>query len=285
MSRRLEVGFKRIIAMVADTHVGSRYSLFPDNYVAEDGSQLSAQRNKGMLTLLSYWYDFIDICNTWGVDTVILNGDMIHGTHRKEFGRDMLTTNLDEQKEACVDLLKPLCKDRIIHTFTGSPYHDSLDSRRHRDLARDLNGVAKKSVYHGHLANIRLQGQEGLADTERILNVAHGVSGASIYRTMVMDREGLFEAAAYGLGDLDFLPDVIVRAHWHTFIHIHLPKQHLIQLPCWAAWWPWKGSIVLYGKKQPHVGGVILFIDEADRIIVHHYLYKPPRIHDYLKDG
>jgi len=100
-----------------------------------------------------------------------------------------------------------------------------------------------------------------------------------------MDREALFEAAAYGLGDLDFLPDVVVRAHWHRFIHIHLPNQHILQLPCWCAWFPYKGTLRLYGRLQPHIGGVILFIDDHDRITIHHYLFKPPRIADYLKVG
>jgi len=278
--RTLSVKFKRVVAFVADTHVGSRYAIFPPDVISKEGNDLSAMRNAGQVKLYEYWQEWEKICDAWGVDTVILLGDIIQGNNPAGRGIGTITTDLDEQKDAAVTLLSKICKNRIVHCLSGTPYHESIDTRIHYDLAKELGEtVAKEWHFHGLLANIKLRG------TNRILNLAHGVSGASIYRTTLMDREALFEAAAYGLGDLDFLPDVVVRAHWHRFIHIHLPNQHILQLPCWCAWFPYKGTLRLYGRLQPHIGGVILFIDDYDRITIHHYLFKPPRIADYLKVG
>jgi len=271
--------FKRIVALIADMHIGARFAIFPPGVIGKTGTDLSGARNPGQKQLYENFSDFLKVCDAWDVDTVILVGDLIQGTNPIGRGAQTLTPDIDEQKLAAVHLLEPLCQDRVVHVFSGTAYHESLDTRVHYDIAKELESVAKESKFHGLIANIKLKG------TNRILNVSHGVSGAAIYRTTLMDREALFEAAAYGLGDLEFLPDVVVRAHWHRFLHIHLPNQHIIQIPGWCAWFPFKGTLRLYGKTQPHVGGVLLLIDENDRIIVHHYLYKVPKIHDYLREG
>jgi len=277
--RKLEIEFKRVVAFVADTHVGSRFAIFPPNVISNEGNDLSAMRNPGQVQLYEYWTEWEKICDSWGVDTVILLGDIIQGNNPVGRGIGTITPDLDEQKQAAIVLLSKICTNRIVHCLSGTPYHESIDTRIHYDLTNELRSVAKEAHFHGLMANIKLKG------TNRILNLAHGVSGASIYRTTLMDREALFEAAAYGLGDLDFLPDIVIRAHWHRFIHIHLPNQHILQVPGWCAWFPYKNTIRLYGKLQPHIGGVILFIDDRDRIMIHHYLFKPPRISDYLREG
>jgi len=277
--RKLITNFKRIVAFVADTHVGSRYAIFPPNIISKQGNDLGAMRNEGQIKLYEYWKEWEKICDAWGVDTIILLGDIIQGNNPAGRGVGTVTADLDEQKDAAVSLLSKICENRIVHSLSGTLYHESIDTRIHYDITKELGSVAKESHFHGLMANIKLKG------TNRILNLAHGVSGAAIYRTTLMDREALFEAAAYGLGDLDFLPDIVVRAHWHRFIHIHLPNQHILQVPGWCAWFPYKGTIRLYGKMQPHIGGVILFIDDHDRITIHHYLFKPPRISDYLREG
>jgi len=65
-------------------HVGSRHALFPDEFYSHlEGNYLGL--NDGQKTLLKYWEDFVKKCGELNVDTVILDGDIIHSTNYKEF--------------------------------------------------------------------------------------------------------------------------------------------------------------------------------------------------------
>jgi hypothetical protein len=247
--------------------------LWPKDFTCEHPEtheQITIHGSSGQDTLYEYWLDFCRKCDDEGVDTVILDGDALHGTNRKEYGMNLMTEDLEIQKIAACQLLAPLVKYRNFIALSGSLYHESLDTRVHKDIAEKLGGK-----YAGLLWNGKLQG------TNRTMNIAHGVSGAAIYRTTVMDREGHLMLQAQALGKLEKF-DLIVRAHWHYFIHIHFAQQHLIQLPCWICWEPNKIYVRYYGRMQADIGGVILNIDEKDRISVWHYLYKTVHIADKM---
>jgi len=245
-------------------HVGSRHAVFPDNfYSGLEGNLLGL--NKGQKMLLEYWEDFVEKCEKNRVDTVVLDGDIIHAQNRAEYGRYTMTTNLDEQVDAAYRLLRPLCDERDTYVFDATGYHESLDSRLHKALADRLG-----AKYMGALAD--------LIFSDRRFQITHGTGGASIYRETKMGRDGFFMKWAEGMEKLP-RTDVLVKGHFHEFIHIHAKKQHLIQLPCWQTFVPWQGALSNIGRMQPDIGGVIVFIDEDARIRVWHFLYEPvPRI-------
>ena len=261
----------RRIALIADMHVGSKYALFPDEYEDREGNVYKG--NRGQRQLYEYWQAFAKKCDELKVDTVFADGDILHGTNRKEFGRNLMFSDLEVQKDVAELLLRQIVKDRRFYTLTGSGYHESLDSRVHKELAHRLGGK-----FLGMMANSRLK------PSKRIMNIAHGVGGAAIYTTQILNRESDFILQAEGLDQLPFHIDIMVRAHLHRFIHIHLEKLHLIQLPCWSMWEPNKIYVKYYGKKMPNIGGVILIIDDQDRIHVWHFTYPLPHIADYLRE-
>lgn len=264
---------KRAIALVSDLHVGSRFSVFPEDFYSKEGNNISAMMNPGQKELLSFWKFYVKKCKYWKVDSVMLLGDIIHSVNRKEFGSQLLTSEIDEQKRAAIKLLKPLCKGNKVHIVSGTRYHEALDTKAHYDIADGLGGQ-----YHGLLANIQLD------KSKRIIQIAHGSSGAWRYRSMQLDQQALDLLAAEALGKVPFHIDMLARGHWHQFIHIHVNKQHLLQLPGWAAYTPWSGAMKSYGKFQPDIGACILFIDQEDRMIVHPYTMPSiPHIADYLK--
>lgn len=261
---------KRVLAFISDMHIGSRYALFPTGMETPQGNKLKL--NWGQKKLLGYWHSFWNWCDHWKVDTIIDCGDNTHGTNHKEGGANLMDVNLSLQKEAYIKLVEPHLGGRDFFTLTGSKYHESIDSNVQFDLAKRLKGK-----YLGAIANLHLKG------TRRVINVAHGVGGAMIYRATVMDREGLFQLASMACDRIPKI-DVIVRGHLHNFIHLHLPHQHIIQLPCWVAYEPNKIMLKSYGKMQPDIGGCVLFVDDEDRITVHHYLYPSPRIDDFIRN-
>jgi hypothetical protein len=74
--------YKRIIACIGDTHIGSKFALFPPEYKDEDGNIYRA--NAGQRKIYSYWLDFCKKCDELNVDTVIHFGDALHGLNRNQ---------------------------------------------------------------------------------------------------------------------------------------------------------------------------------------------------------
>ena len=182
-----------------------------------------------------------------------------------------MTPNLDLQKDACNKLLEPMAQDRTVYGVSGSRYHDSFDVRLDRAVVEKLGGK-----FLGQLANIPLK------DTNRIIQVQHGVSGAVIYKEMVLGRYRLFLDAAEGQGKLPFHVDMVIQGHQHYFTHIRGENGHSLQVPGWCDWMPWKGVLNYYGKVLPDLGFCILLIDDQDRMTVYPFLHKRPLVGDGL---
>ena len=262
--------YKRVIAVISDTHVGSRYALFPKKFKTEEGNTIHL--NRGQEQILEYWHEFWRIADELKVDTVIHLADALHGLNRKEFGGGLLVSSLDEQKEAFIELMTPVIKGRKFAMLSGSQYHESLDTRVHLDLCHRLGGY-----YAGLMRNIKIEG------TNRVFNIAHGTGGDTIYLSTALDREGLFIRLAESYKKLPHI-DLVLRGHIHKFLHIHLETLHLVQVPCFMAYEPMKFTIKNYGRKQPDLGGVIILIDKQDRMTIHHFLMgKAPRISDNIQ--
>ena len=266
-------------------HTLSRFGLLPDGSFNSDGKDLSAMRNSGQEIIWRAWKMFADVCNKWDVDTVINLADACSGINWAEGGRDTYDTSLEVQMDAAVEALKLLVKDRVYHGISGSAYHESRDTQIHRTIARRMESEcgASESHFHGVIANLALK------HTNRTMNVAHKATNAQIYRASIMDRETFFMRLAEAEGKLHHF-DYIVRGHLHTYFHLDISDQHIIQNPCWQAYYTIKGSTRLYGRMQPDIGGVILFIDNKDRTTIHHYLLKDfgleqPHVLDFIKKG
>ena len=260
-----------MVAFVSDLHVGSKYAVFPLGVQDENGVDLSASMNKGQNQLLKYWSDFLHRCDKLKVDTVVLVGDAVQGLNPKEKGYGLMFPDMDLQMDAVVELLAPLVKDRNFHVLSGTLYHGSRDVRVHKFIAKELGGQ-----FDGNLKNYNLKG------TNRRLNVAHHSSSATVYPMTPADREMLFYLHNVALGKVDWC-DVFIRAHKHSFFHVHKNKIHWVQLPCWQCFVPYEGAVRSYSRFQPDIGGVVLLVDERDRIRVFHYLYPSVHISDFAK--
>lgn len=268
---KLDRKFVKVIAMVADLHVGSRYAVCPDDYISpKDGQNLSAGMNKGQKQLLEYWKDYCKKMDELHADTVFIVGDAIQGINPAGKGLGVMTTDLDEQIEMAIKLLKPLCKNRDVMVWSGTPYHESVDFRAHKYIAE-----AFKGKFFSDVANLRFSG------SSKIINVAHTSSEALIYPETSHSRDIRFMLEANALGK-NYKANVIVRAHKHMFVEIHKYDIHYISLPCWQTFVPYEKSVRWYFKFQPDIGGAVLFIDDKDRVDCWHFLYPSVHIADEL---
>lgn len=264
-----------MIALVADMHVGSRYSVWPRNYTSPlENSKISAMMNQGQLKLLDYWTDFVKQAKKLKADSLFLVGDVLSGMNPKEYGMYMMTTDLEEQVEASLMLLRMFGKLKV-GVWRGSPYHESLaiNVRLHKRIAEALGGI-----YFDSIANLRL------TPSKRVANVSHASTRAVIYPETILGRDMMLFKEAEALGKIPKV-DVIIRAHRHKWCYIHKADQHYIQLPTWQAFTPWYKGVRWYPRVQPDIGGAFLLIDDKDRIRVFHFLYPPVHIADEVKEG
>jgi hypothetical protein len=266
------IQIKRSILFISDLHVGSPLSIFPPHFMLnkEIPDQASEYRlNEIQKKLLRHWAFVWEMADRFHVDTVIDCSDSVDGLAKKSYGAGLITTSLNEQIEAYEALVGEHLKGKDYYILSGSDYHESTEVNIYREIASRMTEYSRKSEYLGIVANLKLK------DTNRVINVAHGASAAIQYRTTAMDREGMNSLAAYALGELP-KADLIVRGHIHRFIHLHLPQQHIIQLPCFKTYEPIKKFMGQYAKSQPSIGAVIVIIDAEDRIKVLPFLVKNP---------
>jgi len=266
----IKIDFKRVLAFFGDLHVGSAYGLFPPQWEISAGNTI--QQNTGQAKIWEFWLKALQTCKEWGVDTVLLLGDLIQGIHRKGFGAGNVLVEIDQQKDCCTSVLEPLCEGRKVYGVSGTEYHDAKELRADKDIIESLEGT-----YCGYIINGEIEG------TNRMFNLAHGSSQAMIYRETVAAREVLFFREAEALGKLDHY-DLIARGHNHIYRHLDLPKCHYVLNPCWQAIRPDPYTLKNYAKMLPDIGFVIVAIDKGDRQHVIHWLMpEPVRISDYVR--
>lgn len=272
----------RSVALLSDTHDMSDYALVSkEPLYNQKGNQINPLEalNEGQKTIQSYWYnEFIPTAENFNVDTIIHFGDAIQGCNPREGGIDCLTPNLDYQKEDFVNLMEPLVRDRVYHQFSGTKYHEALDTRIHRDITNQLRPHCKEAHFHGKFANIKLKG------TNKILNCAHAATSALIYPATVIDRELVFAKVSAAEGRTP-KPDYLIRGHLHRYLHLDYPDIHGVQLPGWMAWYPLGDKVRLYGRTQPDIGWVLLLVDKLSRSLLLHFIYPTPNVIDFLRVG
>lgn len=261
--RRFDVKIKHAVAGIGDLHSGSIYAPMV-KFRTHDGRVVFPSKEQRKINRIFdtciKWLDF------WGVDRVILGGDLIQGQNYKDRGTDLVTANLDEQKEMALNMLYPL-KDRNLkpYVISGTRYHKSQDTEIEEVISKELNGV-----FCDKMAWLTFK------DSERIINLSHQSVKSRIYPVSACEREAVTMLKSYASEELPCKPDIIWRFHQHTYAHIDRLAYHFILNPSFQAWYPFQTDY--YGATQPNIGIVILFIDELDVIHVHHYTGKTKNI-------
>jgi len=271
---RLQHDYDRVIALVADLHIGSRYGLCPEEWIIKDANRVvGSYRPLGEhLKILEHWKDYTKTVRRLKIDSVFIVGDTVAGKNWFESGGMSVTPEITEQVEYATKLLEPLCKNKKVGVWSGTAYHESKDYKVHKSIAESLDGT-----FFNAIANVKL------IPSKRVANIAHHQSSAVVYPTTVMNRDMMFAKEAEALGKI-IKTDVIIRAHKHLWYHLHSASGHYVSLPCWEAFVPYERAVRWYFKWQPDIGGAVLFLDTEGRIRVWHFTYPTPRIADSLQE-
>lgn len=252
---------KRRIALIADLHIGSNYAIMPCPFVTHDGKRIYPNQGQRQINQVFKWC--ADVMKYWHVDSIIFLGDLIQGSNKAELSRDLVTADLEEQQDMCIDYLTPICRNRKVIGISGTNYHKSQDTEIEKDIIEGLNGK-----FYDKMAWIKVEG------TNRILNISHASAKSNIYPVSAMEREAVQMLKAYGSGKFKDKPDVIIRGHRHVFAHVHTTAFHFVLVPSFQVWYPFQTAY--YGALQSDIGICILFIDAKNRIIIHHYTASQP---------
>lgn len=258
---------QRRALLIGDVHVASTWAVFPKDFTLSDGNMVSL--SKLQLELLSYWDNIVKVSKN--CDTIILLGDIIHGLNKKEFGKHLMTSDLNDQKNAAIELLKPICEDKIVIGITGSRYHASEDYRIDEDIVKEFNGIYCDAV-----------GTFELEDTGKIFNIRHGSGALPIHPGSKMDRE--LRALLIGQ-QLDKLPniDCLILGHFHTMAHYYINNKLFVLNGCWEG--PRRNlySAPNFLQYLPDIGSMELLVTKNDISVIQHnfslqstkdYIYK-----------
>ena len=275
----LETKRKRIL-FIGDMHVGSTFGVWKPDYKTKQGITFNIN---GMQSSLWEYWQFM--CQELKEDPplyAILMGDLVDGVQRSETGRTCLTTDLDDQANCAIELLRmvPLQKKRYF-TVVGTSYHEAQYNQSHFQICQELNN---------NDGNFWLNTMGYVIEGDYIINVSHGDTAAFVYPETQMARQRNFMLAAAELKKIDKPCDLISRGHLHsynsnevsgfrlkTFPGLQAPAVTSIKtLICPA----WQGQTDFMQRKEPFklipdIGYVTISIDE-------HGVHVKERIFEHL---
>jgi len=245
-----------IIGVIADLHIGSITSLTLPEYTKFDGSKIVA--NEKGKAIYECWKNFVELINTWNPQTIYGLGDFVSATSTKLFKDFDIIPDIDNQKEMCIQLLEPLTKDRTFKLIAGTPFHDSIDTRVHYDIAKRLNGIP---YVEGYIYDVK---------DEVPIMMSHQTRAGALYPLGVMERETLFTQAGIKRGKIEDVK-LLIGGHWHQYHEVYNGIVDII-IPCWQGYYAYKGKTVYYGIRQPDIGGLIVLI-KKDKFVTIPYIY------------
>ena len=246
------------ILCISDLHVGSVFAIFPEGYKTRHQNRIAL--NPLQEEIYEKWLLMREeIDNDYSY--VLLLGDLIDGLNTKGAGRERVVNDLNEQTDAALKLLRPLCKRKEVIGITSSPYHNSADYEVDREICKQLHGH-----FLGTVANVRVR------NTNKVINIGHGSGGSPIYAGSKASRDILLALSSERLEKTPDV-DIICRAHQHSYLHLELLGKHMIWNPCWEGTRLNTYSMGNYHRYQSDIG--VVKIEVSDDIInVIPFIYK-----------
>ena len=215
------------VVFVADLHVGSRVGLSTGH--GDDAFLLIRKK------ILNLWET--SVAGPWKKpDILVVVGDAIDGQNKKGGGTGTTTTDLIEQADEAVELIKMWNAGEYV-IIRGSDYHVSpRDSGLAAEeyMARELNAMQCPN----NKVN-RSSWSYYLSVDKYTFHIAHKISiprnfafkSTAIARDMMMAK--LNDSLRNELGK--YKVNAIIRAHAHSFTAVEYASSCGMVLPCWKA--------------------------------------------------
>lgn len=247
---------KRIL-LLSDLHVGSKWGLWPPNVKAKnDRSDMleTIPQNVVQVNIWEHWKRMLATLKKEKPDCIILNGDLIEGIQRKEYGRGLTTNEIPIQMAACALVIQTLPKVPMYFT-QGTDYHQMSDGTSvEKFLAAQFGGEFGDELIVEE-CGIRLFCRHSIGisqSTWQYMTTAPARDQMLLYLNQSSEKYGKI--------------DVAVFSHRHQFVAAQFSSGIALVTPCW------QGKTVFAVKKgiisPPHIGWVTLHIENPKRIAV-----------------
>ena len=213
--------------IVSDTHIGSAFGIFPEGYIGSTGSEITL--NVGQKYLLECW-DWMLEKVPRKVDFLMINGDVVDGTGRKDEGRWRVEPDPDFQVSAAKMLFlrgnPPLLnRAKRIYVSRGSAYHVETGARLDEIFAREIGATPDRM---GHYASSwRILSCDGID-----IDFAHHRSAHIRYESTPGEREMQFDRMIADLKGGS--SDLIIRSHGHRYVKLNVDGDLFLATPAWS---------------------------------------------------
>jgi hypothetical protein len=113
------------ILVISDLHCGHKFGLTPPGWLPNDPAERNLEWIKANRALWS-WYES-NTRRNGPYDVIMVNGDQIEGKGAKSGGTELITSDLEEQCDMAVEILRKVPKRKGCKIFMsrGTPYHVS----------------------------------------------------------------------------------------------------------------------------------------------------------------
>ena len=263
------------LVVISDIHCGSKYAVCSESPVRNDDSDYKPNPNQRKL--LEGW--------DWCIDQVsqkptalVVNGEPIDGDHVRSAGAETWSSNLNDQMNDFIKLIKPISFANLIFV-KGSAWHVTKENTNFEETIADKMKVKKyKSVmgnltYADYEANIEIFGKH--------INFTHHLGWSSwwMYRTTPIAKELIKMHFAHK--ESGFHTDVLVRSHVHYYVEVRFPNTKGLSMPAWK--FP-DGFLYRKGEPElPTIGMLEIIVEPNGKIEIEPYLvqtdFKKPVIH------
>lgn len=235
---------------ISDTHEMSDFGLAPIKFITQN--QTIIQANPVQKILAKYWNQFENDRRVKECDSCGLLGDLIEGNNPNEFGRQLTSTELNEQAQSAINRLYGITKSmKSVFGISGSPYHRGKPFDADKLIIKHLGGV-----YLGNSHVVDIGGVK--------VFIAHKAGGAKLPQTKasaLAKNRMLLSLAEQE--ELPYRVDLMIYAHWHEYIrvdNVHSKSgvvRTVIALPCWKAKFDWDKTAGTTFAYKTTIGGVV----------------------------
>lgn len=240
------------LGLISDLHMLQKYALVPPKFRIAGGSAVDPTA-KYQEYLWDCWLDFAK--RVPPLEVLIINGDIIHGRDKKQYGVEVVSSDLTDQAQAFVYAVG-LLRDKVgkLWITRGTSYHEDMYEAVEW-AATELD--AEKWGPNRRTGNVLEGVWQG-----RTFNVTHHMTRGFIYKGTAASRTSLLAAAAEAEGKVN-RADIIVRSHLHMK-YVGKPNgKWVIFTPGWSLLNPYAVKTLEYyrGQTMSDIGAIILSTD------------------------
>ncbi|MDO8659505.1 MAG: hypothetical protein Q7K54_02790 [Candidatus Parcubacteria bacterium] len=233
---------------LSDTHVGSDFALMPLEVELFDGGQKITASPIQQELFKSYE----KLTDEWkNPDILVLNGDIIDGKSKKDFGANVWSTSYNDQINAAIELID-MFKAKKIYVIRGTEYHVSVEGEPAEEiLGERLHAVKHRNNYSVYKRYLKIE--------DVVFQVAHAIGSTKVfmYRATSITRE---IAMALLNASHEYKADVIVRGHAHYAWESGSPGHMGFILPGWQLQTPFMVRMSPAGA-IPDIGALRFEVD------------------------